>query len=201
MFRDGKWVPAVEPIHTDKPDIAGVGLCMSFAYGLVNQFPSMNVGLVATAVGGTPLSRWVPEGDLYQNAVAVCKDALSQGGQLKGILWHQGEGDTGSDENANSYARRLHGMFTTLRDELDAPNVPIVAGELGPFLKERSETLQSCTRYAIVNAQLHSLRTMLPFYDVVSSEGLSDNGDLLHFNAKSLRTFGERYLAAYLKLI
>ena len=30
MFRDGRWIVAEEPLHTDKPDIAGVGLGMSF---------------------------------------------------------------------------------------------------------------------------------------------------------------------------
>ena len=32
MFRAGQWLPAAEPLHTDKPRIAGVGLGMSFAY-------------------------------------------------------------------------------------------------------------------------------------------------------------------------
>lgn len=31
MFRDETWVPAMEPLHTDKPRMAGVGLGMRFA--------------------------------------------------------------------------------------------------------------------------------------------------------------------------
>ena len=31
MFRDGRWVTAREPLHTDKPDRTGIGIGMSFA--------------------------------------------------------------------------------------------------------------------------------------------------------------------------
>jgi hypothetical protein len=120
MFRDGCWQKAVEPIHTDKPEIAGIGLCMSFAHELVQRFPTMNIGLIPTAVGGTPLSRWEPGADLYENAVAICKDALTRGGKLRGMLWHQGEGDSGQPLTANTYAPRSIEMFTRFRKELIA---------------------------------------------------------------------------------
>lgn len=35
----------------------------------------------------------------------------------------------------------------------------------------------------------------------VSSEGLTDKGDLAHFDAKSARELGKRYAEAYLELI
>jgi hypothetical protein len=197
MFRNGTWLPAVEPIHTDKPDIAGVGLCMSFAYELVQRYPTMKVGLVPTAVGGTQLNRWMPGADLYEDAVAICKNALSQGGKLRGILWHQGEGDSGNIENATTYATRLLQMCTSLRNELEAPDVPIITGELGPFLAEHA-TLRY---YQTVNEQLHLLRTILNHYAVASAHDLTDNGDVLHFNAKSLRAFGKRYFDMYLKVM
>lgn len=197
MFRDNAWLPAVEPIHTDKPDIAGIGLCMSFAHELVNRFPTMQVGLIPTAVGGTPLSRWMPGADLYENAVAICKNALAKGGKLRGMLWHQGEGDSGNLDNANTYATRLLEMFTTLRDELDAAEVPIITGELGPFLTQHA----ILRHYRTVNDQLHLLSTILPHYAVASAHDLTDNGDTLHFDAKSLREFGKRYFHKYLKVM
>ncbi len=197
MFRDGAWLPAVEPIHTDKPDIAGIGLCMSFAHHLVKGFPTMQVGLIPTAVGGTPLARWMPGADLYENAVTICKDALSKGGKLRGILWHQGEGDSGNLDNANTYATRLLEMFTTLREQLDAPDVPVITGELGPYLANHP-TLRY---YQTVNQQLHQLATLLPHYAVAHAHDLTDNGDNLHFDAKSLREFGHRYYHQYLKVM
>ncbi|MFH1476733.1 MAG: sialate O-acetylesterase [Verrucomicrobiota bacterium] len=35
MFRNGHWINAEEPLHTDKPKIAGVGLAMNFAKELL----------------------------------------------------------------------------------------------------------------------------------------------------------------------
>lgn len=65
MFREDRWRPAEEPLHTDKPKIAGIGLGMKFAIELVEGAGIAPVGLVPCAVGGTPLSRWMPGADLY----------------------------------------------------------------------------------------------------------------------------------------
>lgn len=33
MFRENQWVKAKVPLHTDKPELAGIGLGMSFFIG------------------------------------------------------------------------------------------------------------------------------------------------------------------------
>lgn len=196
MFRAGEWQQAVEPLHTDKAT-AGIGLGMSFAHQLVELFPTLRVGLVPAAVGGTALWKWMPDADLYRNAVTVCRQAIAAGGTLRGILWHQGEADAGDLHKATTYCTRLLHMLTSLRAELDAAHVPIVAGELGPFLTRRA----GLVHYQIINDRLHLLQTMLPRFAVASAHDLTDNGDNLHFNSASLREFGRRYAAAYCRLM
>ena len=195
MYRGGVWMQAVEPIHTDKPELAGIGLSMRFAVELVSRGFMAPIGLVPCAVGGTPLSRWMPGADLYENAVAVTKQALV-GGTLKGVLWHQGEGESGEEERARTYATRFSAMIASLRGELNADDVPVIAGELGDFLEKRHP---GCF-YKTVNSQLRALEGTLPRYACVSAEGLTDNGDNLHFNSASLREFGLRYANAYMKM-
>ena len=73
MFRDGQWQAAVEPLHDDK-ETAGVGLAMSCASAYLETFPHARVGLVPAAVGGTPLSRWMPGEDLYERALGIARD-------------------------------------------------------------------------------------------------------------------------------
>ncbi len=75
MFRGGKWMTAEEPLHTDGN--GGVGLAMSFADELLKQNPSMKIGFVPCAVGGSLLSRWVKGGDLYGNACS-CQACVSR---------------------------------------------------------------------------------------------------------------------------
>ena len=194
MFRNDRWILAEEPLHMDSPEAAGIGLGMSFAVELWGKYQDERIGLVPCAVGGTPLSRWMPGADLYKNCVTVIQHALTAG-KLKGILWHQGESDSNTIEDASTYAERFYQMTITLRDDLPAQNIPIVAGELGEFL----EQFDGCNYFKMVNKALHEVGDRLPLYSVARSTGLLDKGDKIHFNSRSLCEFGKRYADQYLK--
>ena len=197
MFRDSKWMPAQEPIHTDKPEIAGVGLAMTFALELLTQHPQAQIGLLPCAMGGTSLSEWDPQADLYKRAIATAQKAVVGDNVLKGILWHQGEGDSADESCATSYAARLGRMIAELRTELKAHAVPFVAGELGSFLS----SMGRAPYFELVNQQLRSLEKDDPYYGCVSASELTDKGDLLHFGARSLREFGRRYARKHLSIV
>ncbi len=69
----GAWVPAVEPMHFDKPGIAGVGLGRSFAIAIADANPGVTVGLIPCAVGGSPIGSWQP-GVFYENSESLPVD-------------------------------------------------------------------------------------------------------------------------------
>ena len=191
--QDNSWVAGTEPLHFDKPTIVGAGLGYSFAQEMAKADPTVTIGLIPCAVGGTPLSRWEKGGDLYQQAVERAKLAMAAG-RLKGILWHQGEADAGKQETADSYAARLQAMVLALREELKAPEIPFVAGELGRFylVENGGKSVHAKT----VNEQINSLPQHLARSAAVSSEGLGHKGDVVHFDTAALREFGLRYAAA-----
>ena len=193
------WVPAVDPVHYDKPDIAAVGLARTFARTLLQLRPTAQIGLVPAAVGGSALSEWEPGQKNYIEAVQRAKAALAKGGQLRGILWHQGESDAGKPELAASYNDRWMKIMTKLREDLNAPAVPIVVGQLGIFVEQRAS--EASYKYAVdvdkAQAQLPVLFSHVAF---VSSQGLADKGDHLHFDAASQRELGRRYAHALLML-
>ena len=195
MFRDGEWVTAHEPLHTDKPERTGIGIGMSFAQEILAAEPEAPVGLVPCAVGGTPLSRWMPGADLSEAAVAIARKALVDG-ELRGFLWHQGEGDSG-EENAASYGQRLTAAIGGLRAQLDAAETPFIAGELGRFLAEH----EPVSHFATVNRALVQLSAEVPLYGCARSAGLTDKGDSVHFDSRSLREFGRRYAVEYLRVL
>jgi hypothetical protein len=85
-------------------------------------------------------------------------------------------------------------MIARLRADLNAPAVPVVAGELGEFLKDRP----GISHFPIINQALREAAGRISRYACVSSAGLTDIGDHLHFDAPSQRIFGERYAEAYL---
>lgn len=187
------WAPAVDPLHFDKP-IAGVGLGTTFGRVMAEAQPDVVVGLIPCAVGGTPLARWQKGADLYKQAVERTQVALKDG-TLKGILWHQGEGDSGSEKTAQTYAERLAQMIRDLRTELNAGEVPFVAGELGQFLKRESKEGKP-SYWPLVNEQINSLPKLVPHTAVASSKDLKHKGDGVHFDSPSLREFGKRYATA-----
>jgi hypothetical protein len=191
------WTVGVEPLHFDKPAVAGAGLGMSFARAMADADPQITVGLIPCAVGGTPLERWVKGKDLYQQALERARLA-QKNGIIKGILWHQGEGDSGNEDKARSYAERLAGMIADLRADLGAGEVPFVAGKLGEFLAKEKEGQPSF--WPVVNAQLATIPGRAPRTAVVESTGLKHRGDGVHFDTPSLREFGMRYAEAMKKL-
>jgi hypothetical protein len=199
--RNGKWIPAVDPLHWDKPETAGVGPGRSFAQELRRAHPEWEIGLIPCAVGGTRLDKWAPGSELFQNAVARTKQALA-GGELCGILWHQGEADSGKAETATTYAKRWTVFIQALRAELHAETVPVLVGGLGDFVARR--TLPTGERYGPfapeVNRQLASLASAENKIGFVSAAGLLHMGDELHFSTDAQHELGRRYAREFVKL-
>ncbi len=196
--KEKAWVPAVDPIHFDRPDRTGVGLGRSFAATLIELKAAKSVGLIPAAFGGSALQEWVPGTLHYTNAVERVKAALAgagPGARLRGILWHQGEADANEEERAVTYRIRFAKMIAALRKDLGAELVPVVVGQLGEFVLEKAYT-----QLGKVNADLALIPLHVPLSGFVSSRGLKDKGDQLHFDAASLREFGRRYALAWLAI-
>jgi Carbohydrate esterase, sialic acid-specific acetylesterase len=187
---DNKWVVAREPITADARIPVGQGPGIPFAVEMLKATPKVTIGLVPCAVGGTPLSRWVKGADLYEACVVRAKVA-AQSGSIDGVLWHQGEADTTSQENADSYSTRLVGMLKDLRSDLGRSDLPIVVGQLGPFL-DPAKYLYIDT----VRAAIRHLPADLAHVGYADAAGLEDRGDKLHFSADSQKVFGGRYAKA-----
>lgn len=188
------WVPAADPLHWDKPEIAGVGMGRSVARTLLMARPSASIGLVPSAFGGTALDLWKPGADLYENAVRRARAAMKSG-TLRAILWHQGESDTNKEELARTYDERFAAMIARLRSDLGAPDVPVVVGQMGEFFGTAPGSLAS-----VVNEQLALVPLRVPRSAFVTSHGLRDKGDKVHFDSASYRELGQRYAGALLSL-
>ena len=183
-----RWVMAKEPLP---PNGTGVGPGTSFAGEILGKDSSVKIGLIDCAVGGTQLSRWVKGGDLYENAVKRAKVAMEQG-ELKGVLWHQGESDSNNQESASTYEARLVGMIRDLRQDLGNPDLPVVVGGLGDFLKTNVDYPFA----EVVRSTQEKMPGLLPKVAFVSSQGLLDKGDHLHFTSDAEVELGRRYAAA-----
>ena len=187
LNKANEWVSAVDPISFDKK-IAGVSLGRTFGIEMAQANEDVKIGLIPCAVGGTPIRRWQQNGDLYQAALKRANVAMKSG-VIKGILWHQGEGDSGNKGTADIYEQQLHAMIAAWRKDLKNPTVPVVVGELGQFWKRAAHK-------ATVDGALKGLPGKVKQTAWVTSAGLDHKGDGVHFNAAGYRELGKRYAAA-----
>ena len=197
--KDRKWAEGVEPIHFDRP-FTGAGPGLAFARSMADADDHAVIGLIPCADGGTPLSRWEPGHDLYTNAVSRTKAALASGGRLRGILWHQGEADSWAKETAETYAVRLTNMVTQLRRDLDATDVPFIAGEVGAHYAVSLEKRGKKPYVKEVNAQMKEAVASLPVSAWASADGLVPGQDGIHFTTESAYELGRRYAKEFQRL-
>jgi hypothetical protein len=200
LSREGRWVPAVDPMHFDKPAVVGVGLGRTFGLEIAKATPGVTIGLIPCAVGGSPIETWEPGAFDEATKTHPRDDAMARArlalpaGTLKGILWHQGESDS-TPERAGLYAQRLHALIARFRTELTAPTVPFIAGQMGIF----PESPWSAEK-KIVDRVHQDLPAQVKGTAFVSAGGLTHKGDKVHFDAASYRELGKRYAAAFLAM-
>ncbi|WP_199563208.1 sialate O-acetylesterase [Runella aurantiaca] len=198
LNKDNQWVPAVAPMHFDKPE-AGVGPGLEFARVMAEVDTSVIIGLIPAAVGGSAIDSWQPGGYHdqtksypYDDALRRAKAALPAG-KLKGILWHQGESDS-KPALVGSYTQKLEALIKRFRKELSARKVPFVVGTLGDFFVNRIPEAKD------INEQLRQLPKKVKHTACVEAAGLAEKGDKTHFDAPAARELGRRYAEAMRKL-
>jgi hypothetical protein len=190
---NGRWQTMTEPINFDRPT-AGIGLAASFAATWRMENQEEQIGLIPCADGGTSLDDWNIGGALFENAIFQAKVA-QRTSKLSGLLWHQGENDSFAGRS-ETYYDTLSNIVEALRRELEAPEIPFIAGELGHFLRD-GRYGKYFTEYNQVNQAIQRYTHTKPNAYFVSASELTSNDDGLHFNAISQRIFGVRYFKAY----
>ena len=192
-----RWEPAVPPYNRYSPSRKDMSMQRlncgpSFAKAYLQANPGVEVGIVCAARGGTRIGQWDRENpdkfDLYRHAIEATKLAVQQrGSALKGILWHQGEGNSSTP---GGYPARLKELVNRLRADLGVEKLPFVFGQIGQWKPE----------YAAFNEMIVQQPAKIPHTAVVKTDGLK-NFDSAHFDSASQRELGKRYAAEMLKLL
>ena len=210
LTSEGHWTPASNErmglnrySSVEEADVGRTRLGPAYTFGRhMAMMTGRRVGLVVNARGGTTVEQWVVtdyagEHALYDAAVARAKTALQNnpGATLRGVIWHQGEGNNNPTTSV-TYVENIAEIVAGLRTDLDAPDAVFVAGEVG--------TWQG--RGAYINPEIRHIPDVVPNSGWVSSEGLTTHETTTdpwgpHFDSASQRTLGERFAAEMLSLI
>ena len=199
----GRAEVAVEPLHhwaehPYMPDGIGLGLAMPFALEILKAHPDIQIGFIPAARGGSSLEQWLPGNENFDRAMWLFDRASKNHPDIDvgGILWHQGEADSGTIQTAQTYGDRFLRTINGFRKRLGAPAAPVVAGELGRFLSLNPSFHEHATVVSQTRATVASLENAA----FATSEDLVCDGNHTHFNAESIRRFGLRYAEAYLEV-
>ncbi|WP_124981222.1 sialate O-acetylesterase [Nonlabens xiamenensis] len=186
LANDG-FIDAVNPFNgytnIGSTSFNGQGVSPSFSFSKeVASSINNKIGLVVNARGGSSINSWNDKtDDLYAQTIVRALEA-QKWGTYKAILWHQGESNSGT-LGVEQYPERLQSLVANLREDLGDPNLLFVAGQIGQFKSS----------HANFNAMITTVPTFIDNTACVLSDGLTDNGDGLHFSRESYLTLGQRY--------
>ena len=145
--------------------------------------------LIVNARGGSSLEEWAKGrgNSYYEDAVRRAREAMRYG-NLKAIVWHQGESN---GSRSATYLDRLARFVADLRADLG--NVPFIAGEIAHWNKNA----------AAFNSALAGIADRIPDSDYVSAADctpLIDASDP-HFSRDGQILLGRRYAEKVLKRV
>ncbi len=172
-----------------------VGIGYSFAKAVARE-GGRRVGLVVNARGGSSIESWLSgsKDSLLEESLVRVKEAMRHG-ELRGIIWHQGEANS---RYPDSYAAKLKELVSTLRRELNAPEIPFIFGEISRWNWTKNDAGTEPFNVVLNNASKEITNSYC-----VSSSGLTpliDETDP-HFCAASQEVFGERYARVMLDIL
>lgn len=189
--KNNELIYAKEPLHFYEPSVSGLDMGLSFGLELTSKIPdSISVLIIPTAVGGSSIEQWIGNEkhrnvELLRNFENKVKIAETYG-EIKGILWHQGESNTEDDASIYNYDKNLYLLFTKFRKIIKNEKLPIIIGELGSYSKNKES-------FEKLNSAIESFAKTDENIRIVETSDLKDKGDKLHFDSESIRKLGIRY--------
>ncbi len=166
----------------------GTGLGLAFAKEMVKQ-TGVPVGLISAAHGGTSMTQWDPAkkdqggASLYGS---MLKQAKRAGGNVKGVLWYQGESDANSGA-APLYRERFQGLIKAFRKDFNQPKLPFYYVQIGRFVIQGRDVMA----WKKVQEEQRTLAGSIPNTAVISVMDLQLD-DLIHVGTQGLKRAGKR---------
>jgi iduronate 2-sulfatase len=181
---------------TDPVYASEFGPEVSFGRTLADALPQQNILLVKHTEGGTNLhTEWAAGGRVYNDFLSTTSAAINQiiaNGDtpvLMGMVWVQGESDSGSPF-ADDYGDNLADLISRVRTD-------VFGGELAPFvfsqLSDNQYDALNTGRLAVRSGQLTVSQTVANTALVVTDDDAlftTRTGDQIHFDANGQINLG-----------
>lgn len=194
----GRWVQAKEPLHgwlldpkRQQTHPTGAGLGLPFAVTVAEK-TGVPVGLLPCAVGGTYMTQWDPakKGEGRRSLYGAMLDQVrGAGGRVKGLLWYQGEAESGR-EASQVYPQVFRAFIAAVRQDLGQPDLPFYFVQIGRVVGDRRVGDDPTGWNAIREAQ-RLIPEQVPHTAVVAVIDL-ELDDFIHVGTQGLKRAGKR---------
>ncbi len=125
-----------------KKPLGGLGPDIAFAESIVAA-TGRKVILLPCALGGTSLAHWNPgrKGEGIDSLYGNMLDRIARvGGKIKGVLWYQGEAQSGSRESAEYFEQDFLRFVDAVRRDVGQPELPFLFVQIGRFANAKKDT-------------------------------------------------------------
>ncbi|MDX2153530.1 MAG: sialate O-acetylesterase [Bryobacteraceae bacterium] len=165
----------------------GTGVGLPFALEMTRR-TGVPIGLLPCAHGGTSMDQWSPSlkdqggASLYGG---MLRRVRAVGGKVAGVLWYQGESDTGV-KTAPLYQEKFEKFIAALRDDVGQPQLPFYFVQLGRFVNNSNPNEWNAVQEAERLIELKVPRT-----GMVAAVDL-DLDDAIHIGTNDFKRLGKR---------
>lgn len=141
MHDGADWVALVDP---GTPNTGSPYPLLANLYDTEHGFPC---AFINAAAGGTAISQWA-DGQALHTAATTAVTAA--GGEIKAILWYQGESDVAAATTQATYQTALSALLDAWQTDMGLASVKMVAALIANFTGETAADIDAI-RLAIIN--------------------------------------------------
>ena len=127
----------LQQLRSDRVNLGGVGPGLFFAKHLM-KFIERPIGLVYCGVGGSPIKSWDPklqgEPGKPTNYRAMLDRIAMIGGNIKGLVWYQGESDAMTFGAEDVYEHALLELIDSVRSDTGLTELPFICVQIARFV-------------------------------------------------------------------
>ncbi len=199
-----QWERGTEPVDNPEGQIdavskdpeGGFGPAFTFAKTLVLEDSNRLIGLIPCARNGASITEWqqsLSDQTLYGSCLKRVR-AASPMGEVKGILFFQGEADTIDPEqfpalkpDAEAWAEKFALFAYSFRQDIGQPNLPLAYAQIG-----QPENLEGLPNWTLVQTQQANIQ--IPNATMIETKDLPMDG--IHYTVDSYEVIGQRFADA-----
>jgi sialate O-acetylesterase len=215
FYLDDRWDVARDPINNTriavdevhairnaaKPPtpkvVTGTGPAVAFIQEM-HRVTGVPQGVIASSHGGTSMDEWSPKKKSLGSKSfygATLRRFEKNGGKVAGMIWYQGESETGNADNAASYPQRMKTLVRSFRRDLRDKNLPIAAVQIARVVGH-----STFIHWNTIQEHQRRLPENIPNLTVVPAVDL-DLDDGIHIGGQGPNRLGRRLANAMLSLI